>query len=136
MTGHIDSLSCLTHKYHLHKVQLGDNYQYPIKGMGQASYKLKSVKSMKMKESLYILGLKKNLLSISALDKKGFKVFFVDGEVLMWSKVNTIDDVIVICIEEGGIYKLKGHPYSNFNACTINPCKLWNRILSHVNYGI
>ena len=36
MIGHKDSLSCITQKYYPHKVQLGDNYQYPIKGMGEA----------------------------------------------------------------------------------------------------
>ena len=81
MTGHRDSLSCLTQKDCPHKVQLGDNYQYPIKGMGEASYKPKSAKSMKMKEVLYVTGLKKNLLSISALENKAFRVAFVDGAV-------------------------------------------------------
>jgi hypothetical protein len=38
---------------------------------------------MRMKDVLYVPGLKKNLLSISALDKKGFKVAFRDGEVLI-----------------------------------------------------
>ena len=42
--------------------------------------------SMKMKDVLYVPGLKKNLHSISALDNKGFRVSFVDGEVLMWTK--------------------------------------------------
>ena len=45
-----------------------------IKGMGEASYKLDSGKYMKMKDVLNVPGLKKNLLSISALDKKGFRV--------------------------------------------------------------
>ena len=53
-----------------HKVKLGDDYQYPIKGMGETSYKLESGKSMKMIKVLYVPGLKKNLLSISSLDKK------------------------------------------------------------------
>ena len=54
---------------------------------------------MKMKEVLYIPGLNKNILSISDLDKKGFRVAFVDGEVLMWPKGKTIDDAVVIGIE-------------------------------------
>ena len=66
---------------------------------------------MKMKEFLYVPGLKKDLLSISALHKKGFRVAFVDGEVLMWPKGKTIDDAIMIGEEGGGIYKLKGHTY-------------------------
>ena len=31
-----------------HKVKLGDDYQYPIKGSGESSYKLGSGKSMNM----------------------------------------------------------------------------------------
>ena len=33
-----------------HKVKLEDDYQYPIKGSGEASYKLDSGKYMKMKD--------------------------------------------------------------------------------------
>ena len=60
-----------------HKVKLGDDYQYPIKGSGESSYNLDSGKSMKMKDVLFVPGLKKNLLSISALDAKGMRVAFV-----------------------------------------------------------
>ena len=51
---------------------------------------------MKMKEVLYVPGLKKNLLSILALDKKGYRVAFIDGQVLMWSKEKKLEDVVVI----------------------------------------
>ena len=53
-----------------HKVKLGDDYQYPIKGSGESSYKLDSGKSMKMKDVLFVPVLKKNILSIAALDAK------------------------------------------------------------------
>ena len=62
-----------------HKVKLGDGYQYPIKGSGEYFYKLDSGKSLTMKEVLFVPGLKKNLLSISALYAKGMRVAFVDG---------------------------------------------------------
>ena len=38
------------------------------------------------------------------------RVVFIDGQVLMWPKGNTIDDAVVIGEQEGGLYKLKGHP--------------------------
>ena len=79
-----------------HKVKLGDDYQYPIKGSGESSYKLDSGKSMKMKDVLFVPGLKKNLLYISALYAKGIRVAFIDGQVLMWPEGKTIDDVVVI----------------------------------------
>jgi hypothetical protein len=51
---------------------------------------------MDMKDVLYVPGLTKNLLSISTLDKKGFRVSFIDGEFLMWPKGKNIEDAIVI----------------------------------------
>ena len=45
-----------------HKVKLGDDYRYPIKGSGEASYKLDFEKSLKMKDVTYVPGLKKNIL--------------------------------------------------------------------------
>jgi len=52
---------------------------YLIKGVGESNYKLDSRTPMKMKDLLYVPGLTKNLLSISNLDKKVFRVSFIDG---------------------------------------------------------
>ena len=110
MTRKKQTLSRLEEKNSPHNVSLGDDYQYPIKGIGESRYKLDSGTSMKMKEVLYVLDLKKNLLSISSLDKKGYRFSFIDGQVLMWSKGKTLEDVVVIREEEGRLYKLKEHP--------------------------
>jgi hypothetical protein len=96
MTCMKDILSRLKEKDFPLKFSLGDDYQYPIKGMGESTYKLDSGTSMRMKELHYVLGLTKNLLSILSLDKKGFKVAFIDDEVLMWPKGKTIEDAVVI----------------------------------------
>jgi hypothetical protein len=42
MTNHKDSLSILVQKDSHHMVKLGDDYQYPIKGIGKSSYMLDS----------------------------------------------------------------------------------------------
>ena len=89
-------------------MKLGDDYQYPIKGSGESSYKLDYGKSMKMKDVLFVPGLKKNILSISSLDAEDMRVTFVYGKVLMSTKGKTIDDVVVIGEQEGGLYKLNG----------------------------
>ena len=39
------------------------------------------------------------MLSISDLDKKRFRVAFVDGEVLMWSKGEKIDDATIVSVK-------------------------------------
>jgi hypothetical protein len=64
--------------------------------VGESTYKLDSRTPMKMKDVLYVPGLTKNFISISNLDKKCFRVSFIDGEVLMWPKGKTIEDAIVI----------------------------------------
>ena len=107
MTGFKEYFLNISEHKSPHKVKLEDDYQHPIKGSGESSYKLDSGKSMKMKDVLFVLGLNKNILSIS-LDAKGMRVSFVDGQVLMWPKGKTIDDAIIIGEQEGGLYKLKG----------------------------
>ena len=75
-----------------------------------------------------------NLLSISSLDKKGLRFAFVDGKVLMWKKGKTTDDAVEIGVEEGGLYKLKGHTYSALTTSTIHPSEIWHRRVAHVHY--
>ena len=87
-----------------------------------------------MKNVLFVPGLKKNLLSISALDVKGMRVSFVDGQVLMWPKGNTFDDAIVIGEQEGGLYKLKGQPKQALVHESVEPNELWHRRIAHVHY--
>jgi hypothetical protein len=134
MTCQRDILSCLTKNKFPQKITLGDDYQYPIKGVGESNYKLDSGTPMKMKDVLYVPDLTKNLLSIPALEKKGFKVSFIDGEVIMWPKGKTMEEEIVIGKEEGGLYKLKGHSEAALTHSIENPCELWHRILAHINY--
>ena len=83
MTGYKDYLVDLVEKESHQKVKLGDDYQCPIKGVREESYKLKSGKQLKIKDVLCVPGLKKNLLSILGLEKKGFRIAFLDGQVLM-----------------------------------------------------
>jgi hypothetical protein len=89
-------------------VELGDDSIHAVKGIGEASVQLDSGNPLSIKYILFVQGLKKNLLSISALEDKGFRVAFVDGQVLLWPKNSSIDKDTVIGVLEGGLYKLKG----------------------------
>ena len=89
---------------------------------------------MKMKDFLFVPGLKKNLLSISALDEKGIRVVFIDVQVLMWPKGKTIDNAVVIGEQEGGLYRLKGQPEQALVNDSVEPNELWHRRLAHVHY--
>ena len=133
MTRYKESFINMSEHDSPHKVKLGDDYQYPIKS-GEDSYKLDSGKSLKMKDVIYVLGLKKNILSIYALDSKGIRVYFVDGQVLMCPRGKTIEDATMIGEEDRGLYKLKRHPEKALVHESIEPSELWHRRLAHVHY--
>ena len=71
MTGFKESYVKISEHESPHKVKLGDDYQYPIKGSGESSYKLDFRKFMTMKEVLFVPGLKKNLLCIRCKRNEG-----------------------------------------------------------------
>ena len=77
-------------------MELGDDSKHAIKGIGEASLQIDSSNHLLIKDILFVQNLKKNLLSISALEDKGFRVAFVDGQVLLWRKNSNIDKAIVI----------------------------------------
>ena len=87
-----------------------------------------------MKDVLYVLGLKNNLLSISALDANGIRASFFDGQVPMWPRGNTIEDATMIGEEDGGLYKLKGHLEQSLVHELIEPNELWHIRIVHVHY--
>ena len=134
MTRYKYSLIYLVKKESRHKVNLGDDYQYPIKGVGETFYRLESGKHLNIKDVLYVPGLKKNLLSILGLEEKGFRVAFVDGQVLMWPKGNTIYDVVVIGVQGGGMYKIKEKLDQALVHSTINLSDIWHRRFAHLHY--
>ena len=68
------------------------------------------------------------------MEEKGFRVAFIDGEVLMWPRRKTLDDAIVIGVQEGGLYKLKGHLDSTLVHNKVNPSELWHRGFAHLLY--
>ena len=62
------------------------------------------------------------------------RVAFIDGQVIMWRKGKTINDVVVIGEQEGGLYKLKGYLEQDLVHDTVEPNELFHRRLAHVNY--
>jgi len=114
------------------QVELGDNAKYVVKGVGTTSFQPKTRKPLKMSEVLYVLGLKKNLVSISAMEDKGYAVAFVDGKVLAWPKGLSLDSTEVIGTCEGSLYKLNGQPNHALVHDNDNLCEIWHRILGNL----
>jgi hypothetical protein len=104
------SLRDLTEKDSILQVELGNNAKYAIKGVGTTSFQRDYGDSLHMRDVSFVPRLRKNILSISALEDRGYEVAFVDGQVLVWPKGSSIDSSGVIGVQEGGFYILSGCP--------------------------
>ena len=54
--------------------------------------------------------MKRNIVSISDLEDKGYKVLFSDGKVLAWHKNSSMDTTKVIGMREERLYRLNSIP--------------------------
>jgi hypothetical protein len=77
-------------------VVLGDNARYNVKGVGTSTFQLDFNIPLQLNEVLYVPGMKRNLVSISALEDKGYKVTFSEGKVLAWHKDSHMNSTQVI----------------------------------------
>ena len=68
------------------EIILGDDATYPVKGTGTVTLHLTQGQALCLQDVLYVPDLKKNLVSISTMEDKGFKVAFIDGKVCLWKR--------------------------------------------------
>ena len=57
-----------------------------MKGTGTVTLHLNQGQVLRLQDVLYVPDLKKNLVSISTMEDKGFKVAFIDGKVCIWKR--------------------------------------------------
>ena len=84
-----EALSDMVEKDTNLEIVLGDNDTYLVKGTGTVTLHLSQGQILRLQDVLYVPNLKKNLVSISAMEDKGFNVAFTNGKVLMWKKPST-----------------------------------------------
>jgi hypothetical protein len=121
MTGIRNHLTHFIEKEtHLHVV-LGDDARYNVRGVGTSTFQLDSDMKLKLEEVLYVPGMKRNLVSISALEDKGYKITFSEGRVLAWHKDSHISSSKVISIRDNSLYKLTIKPVQALLHDTIRP---------------
>ena len=134
MTGFKNILSNFRKKTCAVQLQLGDNSCHDIKGVGSTSFQLKSGSIIHIDEILFVPGLRKNLLSVSALEDKGYKVAFMDGKAILWPKDGQLSSAEVIGIKKGGLYKVTNHSASALAHSTVNPNEMWHKRFGHLHF--
>eukprot|EP00253_Pinus_taeda_P001804 PITA_01804 len=79
MIGNREYFSQLDEKDMQVNIELGDNGKYATKGISTISFE----NSLHLKDVLYVLGLKKNQVSIAVLEDKGYDVIFSRGKAYL-----------------------------------------------------
>jgi hypothetical protein len=95
MTGYKEHLTDLVEKESRLHVVLGDNARYIVKGVGTSTFQLDSDIPLQLSEVLYVPGMKRNLVFVSSLEDKGYKVTFSEGKFLAWHKNSHMDSARV-----------------------------------------
>ena len=86
MTSNCGTLTSYRKKNFTTQVELGDDSTYNIEGVGSTSLQIDSGTVLHIDDVLYVPGLKKNLLSVAGLEDEGYRVLFMDKNVLLWAK--------------------------------------------------
>jgi hypothetical protein len=74
-----------------------------VKGVGTSTFQLDSDIPVQLSEVLYVPGMKRNLVSVSALENKSYKVTFSQGKVLAWHKNSHMNYARVIGVRENSL---------------------------------
>jgi hypothetical protein len=110
MTGDREHRTDLVEKESRLHVVLGDDARYTVKGSRATSFQLDSSTPLHLSDALFVPGMRRNLVFISALEDKGYKVAFFYGKVLAWHTNSSMESTHVIGVQEDILYKLTVRP--------------------------
>jgi hypothetical protein len=136
MTGHKHYFNNLSEKEFGFEILLGDDYAYHPKGVGTVMFERGSGKPLYLSGVLYIPGLKKNLVSLSTLEDKGYEVSFKDRRAYIKPRGLNMGFEQVIGVRKDKLYKLQfDSHYSLASNNNTRDCKLWHRRVAHLIHG-
>ena len=117
-----------------------------VVGVGIVTFEREFLPPLKVMDVLYAPGMKKNLISMSAMEDKGFDITFSGEQVLMHPRGASITSGKVIGVCSGKLYRfsfqLTGALVSSTSSSTHTSttsnrdlCELWHRRMVHMHHG-
>lgn len=132
--GFREHLSNLKEKDSHLQVIIGDDACYFVKGAGYTSFQWDFGIPLHLSDVLFVPSIKRNLISISALEDKGYHVAFVDRKVLAWKKNSSIQSAHIIGFRHDSLYKLSTHPIQVLAHESSSSSELWHKRFGHLNF--
>eukprot|EP00253_Pinus_taeda_P026647 PITA_26647 len=123
------------------EVVFGDDRVVRAVGVGTLTFQRESKPPLKVTDVLYVPGIRKNLISVSALEDRGYEVLFRGGQVLMYPKGTPADSARVIGVRHAKVYKfafqslLALSSSTNSRASSSELCEIWHCRMEHMYHG-
>eukprot|EP00253_Pinus_taeda_P013157 PITA_13157 len=110
-------------------------------GVGTLTFQKESKPPLKVTEVLYVPGMRKNLISVSALEDRGYEVLFRGGQVLMYPRGAPAESARVIGVRHAKVYRFAFQPLlalsssTDSRASSSEQCEIWHRRMGHMYHG-
>ena len=103
-----------------------------VVGHGIVCFDRESMQPMFLRDVLYVLGMKKNLISVFTIEDRGIGVYFLDGKVHIFPQAEGPFASYVIGVRCGKLYKLLFQPHHalSHTQSISELCELWNGRIS------
>nr|GEV79379.1 zinc finger, CCHC-type [Tanacetum cinerariifolium] len=115
-------------------VQLGGNREYKIRGIGKVRVQLKDGSSFVLHNARYIPKLKRNMISLGTLEKKGYTVKLHSGKVKV---INGYRVILSGIRRDNCVYSLDGHAMADELNASVEEkdslAQFWYKRLGHVS---
>ncbi|WP_165303590.1 DDE-type integrase/transposase/recombinase, partial [Enterobacter cloacae complex sp. CH23B] len=141
ITSHRELFTSLESVPHGNSVICANNDSYLVQGVGKIVLTATNGSSFTLVDALYVPGIKKNLLSVSALARLGLVVKFVDDRCTVHD-LSFGDEIVTSGLFCRGLYKLTlyykcGQNFANAVADSraISNAKLWHARFGHLNFA-
>jgi len=123
-TGYKEALSNLIEKDTNLEIILRDNATYLLKGVGNDTLQLNQGNTIHLQEVLYAPDLKKNPVSILAMEDEGFKVTVINGKVRVSNR--NFKEAFTLGFRVDSLYQVGGSPLGAMSCDTSLQSKLWH----------
>jgi hypothetical protein len=116
---------------------LGDDHIVSIARIGIMAFQRESLHPLKLLEVLYVPVLKKNIVSVSCIEDRGYAVTFRYGHVLLYPKGGNISEEKFIRVRYERMYRMIWERSEEFVCMTRSRdlCEIWHKRMGHLHHG-
>jgi hypothetical protein len=91
-------------------VEVGTRAKHSVRGSDTISFRMESSEIPRVSNVLWVPELRKSVLSILEIERKGYRVLFRNGQVLLVPRQTSFRSAMVLGVKEGNLYRLRGQP--------------------------